>query len=87
MKNYFKEYCKKQGWLYKHHQGYGADANIVDTVNNSNTRKTLVAQLEPVDHSYYPYMDTMVYYNPDNGKISNKQNGMRIYVSRYWWSL
>jgi hypothetical protein len=73
----FKEYAKKQGWLHKSHQGYGADSNIVDTIIDSNTRLTLIAQLEATDHSYYPYMDTMVYYNPDNGKISNKEHGMK----------
>lgn len=73
----FKEYAKKQGWLYKSHQGYGADSNIIDSVDDSNTRMTIIAQVEDADYNYYPYMDTMVYFNPDNGKISNKENRMK----------
>ena len=73
----FKEYAKKQGWLHKSHQGYGADSNIIDTVNDTNTRMTLIAQVEATEYDQYPYMDTMVYYNPDNGHISNKENHMK----------
>ena len=73
----FKEYAKKQGWLHKSHQGYGADSNILDTVDDTNIRMTLIAQVDPSEYSEYPYMDTMVYYNPDNGHISNKENRMK----------
>jgi hypothetical protein len=72
----FKEYAKKKGWLYKSHQGWGSDSNIVDPVSGNDTKLVLVGQLTNTDHSEYPYMDTMVYYNPNNGKISNKKNGM-----------
>lgn len=73
----FKEYAKKQGWLYKSHQGYGADSNIIDSVDDSNTRMTLIGQVEATDYNEYPYMDTMVYFNPDNGQISNKESHMK----------
>ncbi len=73
----FKEYAKSKGWLYKSHQGWGSDSNIVDPISGGDIKLILVAQLSKVDHSEYPYMDTMVYYNPDNGKISNRKNGMK----------
>ncbi len=72
----FKEYAKKEGWLYKSHQGYGSDSYIVDPVDDRSTQMTLMAQLTSVDHDQYPYMDTMAYYNPNNGKISNRDARM-----------
>lgn len=73
----FKEYAIKNGWLHKSHQGYGAESYIVDTRTGSNTQITLISQLKETDYNDYPYMDTMCYYNPDNGKISNRNRGMK----------
>lgn len=75
----FKEYAINKGWLYKGLQSYGPDGAIEDPINNTQRTMKLVCQLNPEHHDYYPYMDTMIYYNPNNGKISNRTTGM-IYL-------
>jgi len=70
------EYAKKQGWLYRSIRGYG-NGSVVDGKDGSSANLKLVAQLTPNGYyDEYPYMDTMLYYNPNNGKISNREVGM-----------
>ena len=77
----FMEYAKKQGWLYRNQRGYSFTSYVIDPLNNTNTIMTLTSQLGAVEHDYYPYLDTMTYYNPNSGKISNKENGMTHILS------
>ena len=78
----FMEYAKKQGWLYRNQRGYSYNSETIDPLDNSKNRgMTLIAQLQPRDHRRYPYIDTMVYYNPTTGKISNKERGMQYYLT------
>lgn len=72
----FIEYAKKQGWLYRSIRGYG-NGSVVDGSTGNSSDMKLVAQLSSYDYNAYPYMDTMLYYNPDSGKISNREAGMR----------
>jgi len=76
----FMEYAKKQGWLYRNQRGYSYNSETIDPLTGTAARMTLTGQLRATDHNRYPYMDTMVYYNPANGKISNKERGMQYYL-------
>ena len=71
----FMEFAKHNNWLYKYRQSYGSDCDITD--GTSASKQLLKIHLNPSDYDFYPYMDTMVYYNPDNGVISNNQYGQK----------
>jgi len=67
----FIEYAKRQGWLYKSAQQFGWDYNIVDPKTEDSKKIKMHVNLEPVAHDRYPYMDTLQYYNPTTGVITN----------------
>jgi hypothetical protein len=68
----FIEYAKKQGWLYKSSQSYGYDQNIIDTQNNNSaSRLRMTVKLSYNDTEYYPYIDTLQFYNKKKGILTN----------------
>lgn len=69
----FIDYAKRNGWFRKSSQSLGNDVPIVNPTNGQSSVIRLVADLSPCDCDEYPYLDTMVYYNPDTGQISNRK--------------
>ena len=77
----FIDYAKQNNWLYKSRQSMGADINITDPSTDNSNSLTMMSELKPdSDYSRYPYTDTMSFYNPYSGFISNKY---RIYNAKY----
>lgn len=75
------DYAKKNGWLYKSSQSMGANISIIDSLTDNQSHITMMAQLNiETLYEQFPYMDTLCYYSPTNGKISNKT---KIYDSQY----
>lgn len=73
----FIEYAKSKGWLYKVSQSHGSNYDIVDSKNNEKKKRHLSVDLEKINHQYYPYMDTMQYYNTNTKNITNDINYAR----------
>jgi len=73
----FIEYAKLKGWLYKSTQSHGSSYDIVDTNDNSKKQMHLSVDLVNMKHEYYPYMDTMQFYNPSIHNITNNVNFAR----------
>lgn len=67
----FKEYAKKNGWLYKNNQNMYSDEKIYDTLTNKTDYLSLITTSTFKPKGYYPYMDTMKYYYYDNDFLSN----------------
>ena len=70
----FKEFANKNGFYYKKEQDFNEytpfvfDGKIITNSEDNN----IVVQLERgVDYNYYPYMDTLKYYNSGTGIITN----------------
>ena len=77
----FIEYAIQHNWLYKSQQSIGENIQVIDPNDNSKRSMKILAQLnEGDDFDYYPYMDTMVYFNPETGKISNRKMGMTLFL-------
>lgn len=74
----FIEYAIKNKWLYKSQQSIGHDIRIIDSIDGSSRHMKLLSQLKNWEYDSYPYLDTMCFYNPDNGKISNRSEGMQL---------
>lgn len=74
----FKKYAQEQGWLYKNEQRADDMSYIEDGVR---VNKSIALQLKPHTYKYYPYMDTLKYYNPTTGRLGsdpgNKPEGTR----------
>jgi hypothetical protein len=66
----FKAFAKKNGWLHKYGQNMSSGEYIVDTVTGEKERSQLAIK-DIKDDGSYPYMDTMKYYDIDNGTLSN----------------
>lgn len=73
----FMDYASSKGWLYKSMQSYGSDGRITDSVTNDVSSLTMKCQLKAQHLDEYPYLDTLIYYNPDNGIISNRSTGQK----------
>ena len=81
----FIEYAKSHGYFYKSSQSYGWDYDIIDGKDGSRGYTVLKAQMKPdVEYEYYPYLDTMQFYNPTSGIATNDgknlQRGRGFYI-------
>jgi len=65
----FTDYAKRNGWLYKSQQTYN-NPTYIDPRDNSKHNLTLSFRLKPKEFPKYPFMDTLLYYTPDTGRIS-----------------
>lgn len=72
----FKEYAIKNGWLYKNKQNMEQSEYICDPIDNTCERRTLRTTNNIKKTHYYPYMDTMKYFYPDNGYLTNNMSSV-----------
>lgn len=81
----FIDFAKSNKWLFKEHQSYGPDSNIVDGITGISSHIKIKTKLDKnnlinnYEYDKYPYMDTMTYYNPITGIISNSEIG-QMYI-------
>ena len=76
----FIEYAKTQGWLFRAIQAYSTSGSIADPITKTNINTIVTINLKPSYYDYYPYMDTLMYYNPDTGLLSNNTRGCKYYL-------
>jgi len=70
---HFKNYAKKEGWLYKYKQNMNENEYIVDSKTDEKERMSMYIY-NIIDHDYYPYMDTMKYFNPNDSTLTNEDH-------------
>lgn len=68
----FTDYAKEKGWIYKEAQG-SLPTGL--KLGDSDYLETLIVDLENVDFSYYPYLDTLKWMDMGKKTISNVSNG------------
>lgn len=68
----FKQFAQKNGWYYKDSQSMTPRETITD--GTSSGRWSLNVQLNDVDWSYYPYVDTLCFCYPEENLLSNEQD-------------
>lgn len=67
----FKEYAKAKGYYTKKYQSYDDPMRFI-TPSGDEVNAIVEADLKPKDFKKnYTYMDTMKYYNPETGNITN----------------
>ena len=69
----FIEYCNSKGYYHKETQNYSSYTSLVDNgIELDYEESKVVITLNKGGYCPYPYMDTMKYFNPDTGVISNR---------------
>lgn len=81
----FKQYAEKQGWLYKKNQNMDANSEIVDTKSGESKNIDMKTLSTFKTTSYYPYMDTMKWFNVELKYLTNDSDeyddsGYEVYL-------
>ena len=74
----FKDFAKSNGFFHKEIQNSEEDTNFIGP--NGETEENITIQLKAKDYSYYPYMDSMRFYDPKTGIITNDSDQMKDYI-------
>lgn len=69
----FTEYCNSKGYLHKESQNYSSTTPFIENgIELDEHDSKVVITLKKGEYSPYPYMDTMKFYSPETGVISNR---------------
>jgi hypothetical protein len=66
----FIDYAIKNNWIYKSKQIYGGSV-IPVVINGKKEKIVMSANFKKGKYDYYPYVDTLQFYNPKTGEISS----------------
>jgi hypothetical protein len=77
--NLFREYAKMNQIYAKYYNGSSAD-NYVYDFDGNETKLDIKVQVGHKSYDYYPYMDTLKYFNTYNGILSTIDDGSDIYT-------
>jgi len=84
MTNVFINYAKENGLLYKSRQVYGG--SVVPIVDGEKSEKmVLTTKMKPIDYEYYPYVDTLQFYNRKTGEITSDSTKWDLTQSKGDW--
>ena len=70
----FRQYATKNGWYYKRHNQSTSSGEAIGP-DGDPTNLNLVVTLKKINWDHYPYLDTLKYYRPKLGILSNEQSG------------
>lgn len=72
----FKEYAEKNGWLYKMKQNMSSEEYIFNPKDRTSKKLVLktTTNFEENSNDTYPYMDTMKWFFPDRGFVTNRDD-------------
>jgi len=69
----FRQFSKKNGFYYKKRNASGSESTAI-APDGSEVQLDLTVQLSTRRCDKYPYLDTLKYYNPKTGVISNNKS-------------
>lgn len=69
--NRFREYAKKEGWLYKYRNGYDDVEGVLFRHNGNPVIGKITIKLRECDFDEYPFIDTVAFLNKKNRTLSN----------------
>ena len=70
----FKEFAKRNKWMYKEKQNMFSETRTVDTIDDSVSNRSLETVSTFKETGEYPYMDSMKYYYHYDGDLTNVEN-------------
>jgi len=66
----FIDYALKNNYIFKSKQIYGG--SVIPVINDGKKENLIMSvNLKPNEYRYYPYVDTLQFYNPKNGILTN----------------
>lgn len=66
----FIDYAIKNNWIYKSKQIYGG--SVIPVIINGKKEKIVMScDLKALNYKYYPYVDTLQFYNPTTGELTS----------------
>jgi hypothetical protein len=68
----FKDFANANNFWYKKEQNMYNDTPFIGP--NEEEERYITVHLKAVDHNYYPYMDSLKFYNPGTGRITNNSD-------------
>jgi len=74
----FKDFAKANNFWYKKEQNMYEDTPFVGP--NDEEERYITVQLKAVNHNYYPYMDSMKFYDPNTGMLTNNGSSGNEYT-------
>ena len=77
----FKEYAKRNGWLYKKDQNMYADGIIIDSLTNEDHYLKMKTTPTFTNIDKYPYLDTLKYFVYNDGYLTNREDRYRDYYT------
>ena len=70
----FKQHAERKGWLYKNAQDMNEFTKIVDPKDNTTKVRDLTTTATFKKTRYYPYMDTMKWFNIEKDYLTNDED-------------
>lgn len=84
--NIFIQYAEINNIIYKSRQIYGG--NVVPVIDNGIKKKLImIAYMNSINYDYYPYVDTMQFYNRKTGEITNDVSKWNDTIDSDWIAL
>jgi hypothetical protein len=74
----FKQFAKKMGWYCKTNNNHYSLDSLITPEGNEMKIDEITVQVSKVDHSKYPYLDTLKRYSPNTGILSNKNGTLQL---------
>ena len=69
--NRFKDYARKEGWLYKFRNSYDHEEGVLFYHGSTPVIGRAVVQLRKWDFDEFPFIDTLSFFNKKDGTLSN----------------
>jgi hypothetical protein len=84
--NIFIQYAEINNIIYKSKQIYGG--SVIPVINNGNKEKMIMTTyMKKLDYEYYPYVDTLQFYNKKTGEITNDISKWKLTNDNKWIAL
>jgi len=84
--NIFIQYAKINNIIYKSRQIYGG--SVIPVIDNGNKKKMIMtAYMKKLNYRYYPYIDTLQFYNKKTGEITNDVSKWKLTNDNKWIAL
>jgi hypothetical protein len=77
----FREYARGKGWIYRAYNSFENETTFIH--NNEIVYLDICVQLPNYKFDYYPYLDTMKFFDRKNGTFSNRVRNTRYDKNQY----
>jgi hypothetical protein len=79
----FIDYAIKNNWIFKNKQIYGG--SVIPVVIDGKIEKIVMSvKLKLINYDYYPYVDTLQFYNPTTGELTSN---VKKFNKKEWLTL